>query len=271
MVRTYEAAPGIETLTTPFPIPGYGIVPLNAFLIRGPEPMLVDTGAVFESEDFVRVLRSVIDLQDLRWIWLTHTDFDHVGSLRPLLAANPQLRVVTTFLGAGILSLAAPLPPERLYFVNPGEKLTIGGHTLVALRPPTFDNPCTTGFFDEDSAVLFSSDCFGALLAEVPDRADQLRAEELSEGMVFWTTVDAPWVHAVEPGAFAAALDRIRRLQPRLILGSHLPPAPGHLIDRLLGSVAAARTAPPFVGPDQAGFQQLLQSLASQATHASPG
>ena len=35
-------------------------------------------------------LRSMIDVADLRWIWLTHTDFDHIGLLHRLLAENPD-------------------------------------------------------------------------------------------------------------------------------------------------------------------------------------
>lgn len=269
MVRTYEAAPGIQILTSSFPIPGFGVVPINAFVLEGPEPVLVDTGAVVEREEFLRALRSVIDPRDLRWVWLTHTDFDHIGSLQPLLAENPQLRVITTFLGAGIMSLFAPLAPERVYFVNPGERLALASRTLVAVRPPTFDNPCTTGFLDESTNVLFSSDSFGALLSEVPDRADELSPDVLSEGQVFWTTVDAPWVHRVDPAAFRADLDRIARLAPRMILSNHLPPAPGSMIEQLLGSLAAARTAPPFVGPDQASFQQMLAAVALGAPTAS--
>jgi flavorubredoxin len=41
---------------------------------------------------------------DVRWIWLTHPDRDHTGALFDLLEAAPQARLVTTFLGAGILS-----------------------------------------------------------------------------------------------------------------------------------------------------------------------
>ena len=37
------------------------------------------------------------------WIWLTHTDFDHIGSLSALLEANPHVRVITSFLGVGIM------------------------------------------------------------------------------------------------------------------------------------------------------------------------
>src|SRR5262245_20730242 len=171
MLNSYKAAPDIEVLTSNFPIPGYGLVPINAFVIKGTEPVLVDTGAVIETDEFMAALRSVIGPGDLKWIWLTHTDVDHLGSLHRLIAENPKIRLVTTFLGVGIMSLSAPLPLDRVYLVNPGEKINVGDRNLIAVKPPAFDNPSTTGFFDEKSRVLFSSDCFGALLSEVPQNA----------------------------------------------------------------------------------------------------
>ena len=89
MITTYKAAPDIDVLTSSFPVPGFGLIPINAFVLHAAEPVLIDTGAVVESEDFMTALRSVIDPADLRWIWLTHTDFDHIGSLHRLLAENP--------------------------------------------------------------------------------------------------------------------------------------------------------------------------------------
>ena len=261
MVNTYKATPDIEVLTSNFPIPGYGLVPINAFVIKGSEPVLVDTGAVVESEEFVPALRSVIDPTDLKWIWLTHTDFDHIGSLHQLLAENPQLRVITTFLGVGIMSLFAPLPMDRVHFVNPGEKITVGDRTLSAVKPPAFDNPSTTGFYDDKSGVFFSSDCFGALLSEVPQNAGDLSDKDLREGQVFWATVDSPWLHKVDGGTFAKELDGIRKMEPKMILSSHLPAAPGDMTERLLASLAAAPTAQPFVGPDQAALEQMLKEM----------
>ena len=121
MMRSYEAAPGIEVLASDFGVPGFGLLPINAFLLKGSEPLLVDTGAVVESTEFMALLRSMIDPSELRWIWLTHTDFDHIGSLQQLLDENPHIRVITTFLGVGIMSVSAPLPLERGNFVIPGE------------------------------------------------------------------------------------------------------------------------------------------------------
>jgi flavorubredoxin len=260
MVNSYTAAPDIEVLTSNFPIPGYGLVPINAFVIKGSEPILVDTGAMVENEEFMATLRAVIDPTDLKWIWLTHTDFDHIGSLHQLLAENPQLRVITTFLGVGIMSLCAPLPLDRVYLVNPGEKINVGDRTLTAIKPPAFDNPCTTGFYDDKSGVFFSSDCFGALLSAVPQNAADLSDKDLREGQVFWATVDSPWLHKVD-GALARELDGIRKMEPKMVLSSHLPAARGDMIERLLASLAAASTAQPFVGPNQGALEQMLKNM----------
>src|SRR5262245_30075091 len=126
MVTSYTTAPDVDVITSNFPIPGYGFVPVNAFVLKGSEPILVETGAAIQRAEFRWTLRSVIDPEDLRWIWLSHSDFDHIGSLQPLLEENPRLRVITTFLGMGIMGLISPLPLDRVHFVNPGEKITIG-------------------------------------------------------------------------------------------------------------------------------------------------
>src|SRR6202035_892669 len=202
MISTFKASPDVDVLTSTFPIPGFGLIPLNAFVLDGSEPVLVDTGAVVESDEFMATLKSVIDPADLKWIWLTHTDFDHIGTLHQLLAENPQIRVITTFLGVGIMTTSAPLPMDRVRLVNPGQTITVGDRTLTAIKPPVFDNPSTTGFRDEESGTFFSSDCFGALLQAVPQRADDLTDEELREGQVFWAAVDSPWLHKVDPAVF---------------------------------------------------------------------
>jgi len=163
------------------------------------------------------------------------------------------------------MSLSAPLPMDRVHLVNPGQKITVGDRTLTAMKPPAFDNPSTTGFYDDKSGALFSSDCFGALLSEVPQNAADLSDKDLREGQVFWATLDAPWLHKVDQGAFARELDNIRRMEPKMVLSSHLPAAPGHMTERLLASLAAAPTAQPFVGPDQAALEQMLKQMTQVA------
>jgi flavorubredoxin len=260
-VTVAQAAPGVDVLTSDVEIPALGHLPINAFVLHGAEPVLVDTGSVIQREEFATALRSTIDVADLRWIWLTHTDFDHVGLLGELLAENAELRVITTFLGVGIMGLSAPLPMDRVNLVNPGQTITLGDRTLTAVRPPTFDNPVTTGFQDQTSGALFSADAFGALLQAVPQSAADIPAEELQHGQVTWATVDSPWLHNIDPARFASSLNAIRELHPTMILSSHLPAAPGRMTEQLLASLEAAPGAQPFVGPDQAALEQMLGQM----------
>lgn len=262
-MRTYQPAPGVAVITSSFPIPSLGYVPINAYVIDGPEPVLVDTGAIVERAEFMSTLGSVVEPARLRWLWLTHTDADHIGAVHDVMAASPQLRVVTTFVGLGMMSLVAPLPLDRVRFVNAGEVLALPGHELVALRPPVFDNASTHGLFDRTTRILYSADCFGAVLADPPLDAGELSAQELHDGQVFWGTIDSPWLHKVDRGVLARELDAIRALQPATVLCSHLPAADGRLLERLLAAIGDIPPARPYVGPDQRAFEQLLAKLTA--------
>lgn len=266
MLIPFTAIPGIDVVPSAVELPNLGSLMINAFVLHGPEPVLVDAGVVAERDDFVAALRTVIDPADLRWLWLTHTDFDHIGAIAALLSESPHLRVVTSFGGVGIMGLFDPLPMDRVHFINPGETLALPDRTLTAVRPPSFDNPITTGFHDDRTNALFSSDCFGALLAELPQDAAELSEAELRSGQVLWTSIDSSWLHKADPDVLARDLDHIRRFEPSVVLSSHLPPAPGHLLDLFLGSIAAVPASDPFVGPDQAALEQMLATMAAPST-----
>jgi flavorubredoxin len=234
-------------------------------VLHGDVPILVDTGPGVERESYLAALQSVIDPADLRCIWLTHPDADHTGALSQLLADYPDLKVITTVLGVGILSTSDPLPMDRVHLVNPGQSITLGSRTLTAFRPPTFDNPSTTGFFDVSSKVLFPADCFGALLQDIPENAADLTDADLRDGQVVWATIDSPWLHQIERGMLARELDTVASLEPSLILSSHLPAAPGHLLGRFLTSLAEVPDAAPFVGPDQVALEAMLAQMHTGA------
>lgn len=252
----YEAAPDIIVLPSWFPIPGMGLLAVNAFVLKGSQPVLVDTGLVPLSDRFMENLSSVIDPADLRWVWLSHTDQDHIGSLFKVMEAAPRSRVVTSFLGVGKMSLFHPLPMERVFLLNPGQVLDVGDRNLTALRPPTYDAPETTGFFDPKGSALFSADCFGALLSQPAESAAAVGKEALTQGIVTWATVDAPWMHTTERKSFDKALADIRALSPDLVLSSHLPLARG-MTEELLETLSRAPSAKPFTGPDQKALEEM--------------
>ena len=269
MFSTYRPTPDVHVVTTTAEIPLLGSLAINAFVLDGPEPMLVDAGPVASRDEFMTSLRTVIDPTELRWLWLTHTDYDHIGAIPQLLAENPALRIITTFVGVGIMGLSSsPLPMDRVHFLNAGDTATFGHRTVTAYKPPAFDNPITTGFFDHTSGSLFSSDCFGALLTDVPTDATQIPPADLHSGQVFWTTIDSAWLHQIDRDILTANIDATRRIEPAIVFSSHLPAAPGHLLPALLDAIDAVPDAPHFSAPDQATLEQMLTTMTGPAAPA---
>ena len=261
METPYTAAQDVEILPSHFPIPGLGVVPVNAFVIKAKEPVLVDTGLVQERDDFMECLHSVINPEDLRWVWITHTDQDHIGSLHRLLQESPQVRVITTFLGVGKMSLFAPLPMDRVFLLNPGQSIDVGDRKLTAVRPPSFDAPETTGLFDDKSKVFFSSDCFGALLSSPTQDLSDITQKELADAQTLWATLDAPLAPQGGPrNLWKETLNGIREMSPDVVLNNHLPPASG-MVDQLLNTLTGAPGASPFTGPDQAALEAMLAEM----------
>ena len=268
MNNARNVAPDIDILPSYLALPGFGTLPINAYVLKAQQPVLIDTGLHMDTDAFVSELESVIDPSELKWLFLTHPDPDHVGSLVRLLDRVPQLRLVTTFLGYGMLSLFAQIGLDRVYFLNPGESLDVGDRTLTALKPPTFDNPATTGLFDTRTRALFSSDSFGALLQAEYEDARDVTDDELAQGQVLWTTVDSPWLHKVDESRFAADLNTVRAMEPSVVLSAHLPPARS-LTDRMLQTLSTVPASAPFVGPNQAMLEGMLAQMAAAPAGAS--
>jgi glyoxylase-like metal-dependent hydrolase (beta-lactamase superfamily II) len=244
-------------------VPGLGFLPVNAFVLHAEQPVVVDTGLSTAGKDFLSALSRVIDPADVRWVWITHPDRDHTGGLWRLLEAAPRARLVSTFIGVGIMSCEWAMPLDRVYLLNPGQVLDVGDRRLRAFRPPLFDSPATTGFLDDRSGALFSSDCFGAPLPTVDlATSTDVRAvgDDVRDLQLLWASVDSPWIHQVDPVRFRATIDPVRAMSATAVFSTHLPPAP-QPDGRLYDTVELAPDTPPFTGPDQAALEALLATF----------
>lgn len=258
MFDPYPAGTDVEVFPSYYPIPGFGILPVNAFVLKSQEPVLVDTGLWALSSEFMDKLSSVVNIADLQWLWLTHNDHDHIGSLFRILEVNPAIKVITNYMGLGKISLFRPLPMDRVFLLNPGQSISVGDRKLVSIKPPTYDAPETMGFYDSKASALFSADCFGALMSKPAGSAADIGSRDLRAGLLFWTNFDVPWLHAVDRDQHMEKLNYIRGLSPRIVLSSHLPAAHG-MIDELLQCLAAVPEEEPFLGPDQHAFEKMLK------------
>ncbi|MFQ5416382.1 MAG: MBL fold metallo-hydrolase [Myxococcota bacterium] len=258
MMRTVDLGQGVWAITDRSRLPGVGHLTINAFVLDGPEPLLIDTQIASAREPFLEVLRGVIDPADLRWVAITHTDADHIGNLAAVLDRAPRARLLTNYTGFIKLSTHCPVHPSRLQLVRPGERVRTGERTLTAFRPPLYDAPETMAFFDHTSAVLFAADCFGAIEPEADGEQSPLSADAWRAAMALWVAIDTPWAHSVDRDRFAEAVGAITRLQPVSIRAGHLPLGV-HDVPTLTRGLLASLDGPEFRGPSHAEFLRLLE------------
>ena len=264
MESPYQAAPDVHVLPNNLPLPGTGLVlPINAYVLMAEEPVLVDTGIGMDSDQFLDAASSIVDLNALRWVWLTHDDADHTGSIQRVLEAAPHARLVTHAFNAFRMATWWSVPFDRVYAIRPGDRIPVGDRTLRAVRPPLFDNPMSIGALDEATGTLFSVDSFGALLPEATQDASLVPQEALAGGMLAWSMADSPWAHIADRRLFGEVLQGVRQLQPTRILSSHLPAASGTSLERFLQVLESVPDAEPALPPNQEEFMHMLAAMVA--------
>ena len=268
MDAPYQASADVHVLPTSLPLPGAGVLTVNAYVIRAEEPVLIDTGIGVDSDQFVDALASVVDPAALKWVWLTHDDADHTGSIERVLELAPQATLVTHAMSALRMATWWRVPLDRVHAVRIGDRLPVGDRTLLAVPAPVFDNPMTIGVVDDSTGTLFSVDSFGGLLPEVTQDASDVPTDALTAGMVAWATFDSPWTRLADRERFGRVLDGVRRLQPTQILSSHLPAASGAFLEQFLRILEGLPDADPFVAPDSEGFRHMVAAMTAGAAAA---
>ncbi len=261
MDAPYQAAHDVHVLPTHAPLPGIGVLPVNAYVLLAEEPVLIDAGMGTDGDDFVDALTSIIDPKALRWVWLTHDDADHTGSIQRVLELAPDARLVTHAFSALRMGSWWPVPLDRVHAVRVGDRLAVGDRTLRAVAPPLYDSPMSTGLLDEASGALFSVDSFGAVLPEPAENAADVPEDVLTGGMQAWAAADSPWAHLLDRERYGRVLDGVRRLQPSTIFSSHLPAANGTSLERFLQVLESVPDAEPAAAPNHEEFAQMVAAI----------
>jgi glyoxylase-like metal-dependent hydrolase (beta-lactamase superfamily II) len=272
MDAPYQGSSDVHVFPANLSIPGVGVLPINAFLLMAEEPVLVDTGIGFDSPEFIDAVSSIVPLDEIKWVWLTHDDADHTGSIQRVMELAPNAKLVTHAMSALRMSSWWDVPLHRVHAICFGDELHVGDRTLTAVAPPLFDNPMSTGLLDQSTGALFTVDAFGALLPEATQNASDVPPEALAGGMVGWATSDSPWAHITDRAKFGEVLERVRAIAPSRIFSSHLPAADGSSMDEFIKILERVPDAEPFAPPNAEQFGHLIEAMtaAQQAGGAVP-
>ncbi|MEO6716014.1 MAG: MBL fold metallo-hydrolase [Novosphingobium sp.] len=227
---------------------------LNSMVIRAAEPVLVDTGMVTNRETWFEDVFSLVNPEEVRWIFVTHIDTDHSGNLVEALARCPGAMMVTSRGESYRASASLGIPFERMRMIEAGDDWHVGDRVLRASRPPVYDSPYTRALHDASTGVYYAADAFCAPMPEgVVDWSDEIAPVLWSRGLTsFHHHTVCPWIGMVEPARFRAEVDKLAALDPQVIVSAHAPPIGKAAVPRALDLLACLPSALP-VALEQAG------------------
>jgi flavorubredoxin len=258
-------APDAWLITELFPGAPGAHVPVRSLVLTGREPVIVDTGTSLNRHAWTEAVFSIVEPRDVRWIYLSHDDHDHVGNLAEVLGQCPSATLVANWFMAERLAGDLPLPLHRMRWVNDGDSFDAGDRILHAVRPPVFDSPTTRGLFDPLSGVYWASDAFASMVTPGATDAVDIDAELWQGTFLEMNRQIAPWVHLVEPHRFGSVVDRITALGATTVVGAHGAVLRREHIGRSLDLMRRLPELPEVVFPGQLLLDEILATMAPTA------
>ena len=66
---------------------------MPVYLLDGPQPVLFDAGLTAYGPQYIRDVNAILDGRRPAWLFLTHSHYDHVGSVAQLKEAWPEMKI----------------------------------------------------------------------------------------------------------------------------------------------------------------------------------
>jgi glyoxylase-like metal-dependent hydrolase (beta-lactamase superfamily II) len=264
--RIHQEAPGVTRIDHGWGGRGF----IASYLVEdGGELALIEAGPASTLDALLAGVRAAgRDPADLSHILLTHIHLDHAAGAGQLARIAPGAAVHVHPLGAPhladpsrLLASAArlygdqmdalwgtmlPVPADRIRTPADGEAIRVGGRSLVALETPGHASH-HFAFHDPDAGLVFTGDVGGIRL----ERARHVRPPTPPP------EVDTP--------AWLASIDRLRALEPRMLLPTHfggVDDAAWHLDDLAARLTDWTRLAAEHAGEDPAVLTDLIRRRA---------
>ena len=138
----------------------------NSYLLKDEKTVLFDTVKPNFKDEFINNISEVIDIKDIDYVVIHHTEPDHAGSLKYILDINPDIEVYCT--KAAKLYLDEQInKPFKCHVIKDGETLNIGKRTLRFITAPFLHWADTMFTYVEEEKTLFTCDAFGCHFANV--------------------------------------------------------------------------------------------------------
>lgn len=236
----------------------------NSFLIRGEKTALVDTSHEKFRALYLDNLTKLINPAELDYLIISHTEPDHSGLVRDVLALAPHVTVVGSKVAIQFLEDLVHQPFQRR-LVKSGERLDLGnGHELEFVSAPNLHWPDTILTFDHKTQILYTCDVFGMHYCDDDTYDANLELLE-ADYKIYYDCLMGPNSRSV-----LAALKRMGDLPTIQTIATGHGPLLRHNITELVGryrewsqaQAKAETTVALFYAADYGYGNELAQALA---------
>jgi len=165
----------------------------NAYLIRDKKTVLIDTIWKSFAKEFVENLKREIDLKEIDYIIMNHSEIDHSGALSELMKEIPDTPIYCTKNGVKVIK-GHHHKDWNFVEVKTGDVLDIGESKLTFIEARMLHWPDSMFTYMSGENILFSNDAFGQHFASEMLFNDLVDTAELyQEAMKYYANILTPF------------------------------------------------------------------------------
>ena len=201
----------------------------NSYLINDTKKVLIDTVHIDFWDEYIYNIGCLVDLQEIDYVVINHTELDHTGSLSKLLELNPNITVVCTMAAKKYLSAIMNRDFKCLTVKN-SDKIDIGSTFLEFIVAPFLHWPDSMMTWYPEDKTLFSCDFLGCHFCE-PTMLDgniKYYKEYLAEFEHYYNCILKPFKQYV-----LAGIQKLEHLSFDFVCPSHGPVISQHIDERI--------------------------------------
>ena len=190
----------------------------NAYLVKGAEKtVLIETVKERFFPEYIEDLQKIVELKDIDYLIMNHTEPDHAGSVEKLLQKIPGLTVLGSPSALKFLKeiTNAKFKSRELYH---DDELDLGGKTLKFISAPFLHWPDSMYTYLPEERVIFTCDSFGSHYADPRVFNDLIEADITPAYKAYFDDIMGPFKPYI-----IEALDKIKDLPIEIICPGHGP------------------------------------------------